>query len=309
MFKRMKGLGVLALALALPLTGCDEASDPELGSVSLLLTDAADPEITEAWVTFTDIYLQGDSGDEDPAGGRAYLLEDAEYEVELTELQGEVAELVEGEEVATGTYGQLRVVLGGACIVTADGHVFSSSEEYTACGASADGRINLTSADNSGWKVLLNGLQVDGDQEVILLDFLVDESFFKQAGNSNQYVLTPVIRGANVTLTGGFDVALSDPDDVLDGTGFTPADFNVTMTPAEGDVETEAFLDDDEDGLFTADFDFETAGQEYTFLLEGPDGLEFTVEPAEEQTLDLESGETLDLEWVLTSAEVLEGAS
>ena len=308
MFQRMKGLGVLALALTLPLAACDDGNNPEFGTVSLLLTDAADPEITEAWVTFTDIYLQGEGGDEDPADGRVYLFEDELHEFELTELQGEVAELVEGEEIPTGTYGQLRVVLGNACIVTADGSVYSSSESYTQCGT-PDGRINLTSADESGWKVLLNGLEVDGGQEVVLLDFMVDQSFFMAAGASGQYVLSPVIHGGEVTLTGGFDVSLSDPDDLLTETGFTLADFSVTMTPAEGDAETEAFLDDDEDGLFTADFEFETAGQSYTFLLEGPDGLEWTVEPAAEQTLELDSGETVDIDWVITSAEATGGAS
>lgn len=299
---RTMGIAALALALTLPMAACDDGTDAEFGEVSILLTDANDSEISEAWVTFTDIYLQGENGQADPEGSREYLLEGGLEEHELTSLAGEVENLVVGQTVAAGSYGQLRVVLGDACIVTPDG-VFSSSTEYTKCGTPT-GDINLTSTDESGWKVQLNGLTVGGDQEVILLDFLVDESFFRQTGNANKYNLFPVIKGADVGLTGGFAVSLADPDGLLpDGTGLDA--FSVTMEPAEGDVETVAFVLADE--VYGADFDYELPGQSYTLTLVAPDGLTVTVDPVSPQVVELTSGETVVIEWVIT--EVVEAAT
>ncbi len=204
--------------------------------------------------------------------------------------------------VPTGSYGQLRVVLGDACIITDDG-VYSSSEGYTKCGTPT-GTINLTSTDESGWKVLLHGLQVSGDQKVLLLDFLVDESFFRQTGQAEQYVLYPVIKGADVSLTGGFAVTLADPDERLPE-GYTLDQFSVTMEPAEGDVETVAFaLADD---VFGAAFDYEMPDQSYTFTLVSPEGLTVTVAPASPLVMDLDSGVTEVIEWVIT--EVVEEAA
>jgi hypothetical protein len=304
MISRTKGIAALALALTLPLAACDDGTDAEFGEVSLMLTDANDSEITEAWVTFTDIYLQGgnDDGEGDPEASREYLLQDGLEEYELTSLAGEVANLVVGQVVPTGSYGQLRVVLGDACIVTPDG-VFSSSESYTKCGTPT-GEINLTSTDESGWKVLLNGLVVDGDQEIILLDFLVDESFLMQTGNANKYNLYPVIKGADVSMSGGFDVTLADPDGLLPE-GRTLDEFSVTMEPAEGDVETVAFVLADE--VFGADFEYEMPGQSYTFTLVAPDDLTVTVAPASPQVVELGSGQTVVIDWVIT--EVVEASS
>jgi hypothetical protein len=291
---------VLALALMLPLAACD-STDAEFGEVSILLTDAPEDEIAEAWVTFTEIYLQGGSEDgPDDAAGRVYLFgddpADLPLEYELSSLAGEVASVVEGELVPTGSYGQLRIVVGDACIITEAGTVFAT-DGYGACGE-PDGVVNLTSTGTSGWKVLLNGLHVDGDQEILLLDFLLDESFFKKPGTSNQWVLTPVIKGADVSLSGGFDITLSDPDGLLPE-GRTLDEFSVTMAPEEGDEATLAFILDETLGAFLADFEFEMPGA-YTFTLVSPEGLQVTVEPASPTVRELASGQIESIDWVIT---------
>lgn len=296
MFVRTMGLATLVLALTLPLASCDGGTGSEFGTVSLMLTDANESGISEARVTFTDIYLQGESGESDPESGRVYLMQDGLEEHELTSLSGKVAELVVGATVPAGSYGQLRVVLGDACIVTPDG-VFSSSASYTSCGTPT-GTINLTSTSTSGWKVQLNGLVVQGSQEVVLLDFIVDESFFRAtAGPANLFTLNPVIKGADISLTGGFAVTLADPDGLLPE-GRTLDEFSVMMEPAEGDAETVPFaLDGD---AFTAAFDYEMPGQAYQFTLIAPDGLAITVTPASPASLELDSGETGTVDWVIT---------
>lgn len=302
MFSRTKVFTTLALALILPMAACDGGTDPSFGSVSLMLTDANESEISQAWVRFTDIYLQGGGaqGDEaDPEASRQYLVRGAaeDQEFELTTLAGDVATLVDGAIVPTGHYGQLRVVVADACIVTPDG-VFSSSDDYATCGEPT-GRINLTSTGTSGWKVLLNGLTVDGSQEIVLLDFVVDESFFRESGGTgNAYTLNPVIKGADLSLSGGFAVTLADPDGLLDGA--TLDEFSVTMRPAEGDAQTVAFAQDGENAPFLAAFEYEMPGQAYEFTLESPAGLTVTVSPASPATLELASGETGRLDWVIT---------
>lgn len=302
MFGRTKGFAALALALTLPVAACDSGTDADFGKVSLMLTDANESEITEAWVAFTDIYLQGGDGEADPEGGREYLLQDGYEEYELTDLQGAVATMVEGVTVPAGHYGQLRVVVADACAVTPDG-VYSSSEDYIACGTPT-GVVNLTSTGTSGWKVLLNGLEVQGDQEVVLLDFVVDESFFREtSGSGTHFVLNPVIKGALMELTGGFAVTLDDPDALLPE-GRTLDEFGVTMQPAQGDAETVDFVADGEGNPFVAGFDYEMPGQSYEFTLNAPADLTVTVAPASPSTLELASGEVGSLDWVITAVEV-----
>ncbi len=298
---RTSGLAALAVALILPLAGCDgNTTANDYGTVSLKLTDANGDEIQEAWVTFTDIYLQGDDGEADPPGTRVYLLEDSDQEFELTSLAGAVADLATGADVPEGDYGQLRVVLGDACIITGAG-VFSSSPDYTKCGEPT-GTINMTSTGNSGIKVLLHGLHVTGGtQQILLLDFVVNESFLHETGNPNRYNLHAVVHAADISVTGGFDITLADPDALLPSP-FTPADFSVTMTPAEGDEETAAFTDDDGDQVFEAHFQYEQPGMDYTLTLNGPAGVTFTTEPAAVQTLTLGSAQAQTVAWVITAA-------
>ncbi|MFW5947234.1 MAG: hypothetical protein ACOCUW_01970, partial [Gemmatimonadota bacterium] len=82
-FSRTTGIAAFALLLTLPVAACDSGTDAEFGSLAIQLTDAAGEEIVEAWVTITDIYLQGESGESDPPQGRHYLLEGASETHEL----------------------------------------------------------------------------------------------------------------------------------------------------------------------------------------------------------------------------------
>ncbi len=302
---RTSEIATLALAMSLPIAACEgNTTATEYGTVSLKLTDGNGPEITEARVTFTDIYLQGDNGEADPPGTRTYLMEDGNEEYELTNLQGAVADLVTGAEVPEGDYGQLRIVLGDACIVTSDG-VYSSSPEYTACGEPS-GTINMTSTQNSGLKVLLHGLHVvGGSQEVLLLDFVVNESFIRQAGNSNHYNFHGVVHGADISLTGGLTAALVLADTVELPGEMGLGDFSATMIPAEGDSARVLFADNGS-GVYEVNFGYEQPDMSYTLRLNGPDGLVFTSDPAAEQTLTLSSGETGTVSWTVTSATAAE---
>jgi hypothetical protein len=293
MSRKMK-LAVLALALMVPLAACDTSAAPAFGSVSVLLTDAPG-ELSEAWVTITNIYLQGQGGESDPAASRVYLLQDAEKTYELLDLANKVAELVADELVPTGTYGQLRVVMSGGCVITEDGTVYASpSYSHEPC-KNPQGTLQMPSFEQTGAKVLLYGLTVTGGQNVYLLDFNVARSF--TAGASGNYVLTPVIHGAEIGLTVGVDVTLSAGEiELLEG--ITLADFSAKLTPEDGDASSVAF--EETDGVFRAAFRYLLPENgPFQVELELPDGVNLGVSPASPQLVEPASGQTATIDWVL----------
>jgi len=300
MSKRATPLAVLALALLVPLSACDTGADPGFGSVSVLLTDAPG-DVAEAWVTITDIYLQGQSNEADPPQGRAYLLQDAEETHELLSLANTTAELVVDQAVPTGTYGQLRVVMSGGCIRTEGGAVYASSPSYTECGPPT-GTLQMPSFAQTGAKVLLHGFTVSSGGQALLLDFDVSQSFSRgPAGASGNWVLNPVIHAAEVSLTAGVTATLSAGEVELPE-GFTLGDFSATLTPAEGDPSEVDFVEVDD--VYRADFRFLIpANGPFEVQLNAPDGLTIGVAPDALQVVSPGSGATATIDWVLQSAE------
>lgn len=302
MFSRTKGIATLALALTLPMAACDDGTDAEFGSVSILLTDAPGDEVVEAFVTITDIYLQGEGGDQDPEGSRIYLLEDAAETHDLLTLANSTAELVVGQEVPTGTYGQLRIVMSGGCIETDDGEIFAHPG-YDECGTPT-GTLQMGSIVNTGIKVLLNGLNVDGGQQVLLLDFDVEDSFGREAGASNMWVMTPVIHTSEVDLTAGVMATLSAEDATLPE-GYALGDFSATLDPVTSDSSLVSFTDVDGDGTFEARFQFLLPENDpFEVRLNVPEGLTVTVNPTSPQSVMPTSGQTATVDWVIESAAV-----
>lgn len=300
MFRRAHRLAAITLALALPMAACDTGTDTRAGTVSILLTDAPGPEVVEAWVTITDIYLQGGGGEADPPGGRVYLLSEGDETHELLSLANTVAELVTGAEVPAGTYGQLRVVISDGCIVTAAGDVYASSATFDLCGERT-GSLQMPSMAQSGAKVLLNGFQVTGGDQAILLDFDVSQSFGHAAGASGMWVMTPVIHGATIQDAAAIATTLAAGDVTLPE-GFTLGQFSATLTPAEGDTSRVDFQE--ADGVFRANFRYLIAGNgPFQVRLNAPAGLNVTVAPASPQSVSPATGETVELDWVLQTAE------
>jgi hypothetical protein len=300
MFRRAHRLAAVGLALALPMAACDTGTETRTGSVSILLTDAPDQEVVEAWVTITDIYLQGRAGEEDPPGGRTYLLEGADETHELLSLANTVAELVADAEVPTGTYGQLRVVISDGCILTASDEVYSSSPGYDLCGPRT-GTLHMPSMAQSGAKVLLHGFQVTAGDQAILLDFDVTQSFGRPAGASGMWVMSPVIHGATIQSAAAIAATLGAGEVTLPD-GFELGQFSATLTPAEGDTSRVDFQE--VNGVFRADFRYLMASNgPFQVRLNAPEGLIVTVAPASPQSVSPASGETADIDWVLQSAE------
>jgi hypothetical protein len=303
MSKRFFGLPALLLALALPMTACDDlGTDSRHGSVTILLTDAPG-DVVEAWVTITDIYFQGQSGEGDPPMSRVYLLEDGADTHELLSLANTVAEVVRDAEVPTGTYGQLRVVISDGCIVTEGGAVYSSSAGYDLCGPRT-GTLHMPSIAQSGVKVKLNGFTVTSGDHAILLDFDVSQSFGRQAGQSGRWVMNPVIHGAVIQHAASIVTTLSAGEVELPE-GITLEDFSVTLTPAVGDTSVVVY--EEVDDVFWARFLYLIADNgPFELTLNAPEGWTVTADPSSPRTVSVASGETVQVDWVLVSIEEIE---
>lgn len=194
---------LLRLSAILAVSACSDSSGPEgEARLSVLLTDAPG-DVLEAVVTIEQIYLQGgDNEGEAEEGGRFNLLTEP-VTVDLLTLVDEWMPLIEDAEIPDGQYGQLRFVISGAYLrIEEDGgnRIFATSADYAGLpdGAEVEGTLQTPSFAHSGLKVNFpGGLAVDGET-TLLVDFDVAESFGKQAGQSNRWIMHPVLKGSVV---------------------------------------------------------------------------------------------------------------
>jgi hypothetical protein len=219
-------VGALALFFVFTLGGCeDSAGVGGSGSLSILLTD--NPGFLMAQVGIERIELVGGGG-EDGEGGGSVVLWEGFVKQDLLELANDVAVLVDEATVPDGTYSQLRFIIPGACIVP--GEVVEevevpsgvyASPDYGDCGLAypnaPTGDLQLPSFAQTGIKVNLpdGGLEVAGDQQILLVDFDVPESFGHEAGNSEKWVMHPVIKAESMSLTGSITVEIAKGDPAL----------------------------------------------------------------------------------------------
>ena len=265
----------LAALSVLALAACSDddngGSSGDTTRLSIQLTDAPG-DISAAVVTISEIYLQGSEG--------RTVLRDQDTTLDLIDLANATADMVDDAVVPQGTYEQLRFVITGAYIsVEEDGgqKVYASSTDYAVlpAGTVVDGDLQTPSFSTSGVKVILPGdqLALDTDQKILLVDFDVSQSFGKAAGNSGQWVMSPVIKGADITVSGGLVVNATLASGVTAALG----DWKAQITQGAS-VEQAAFTDTDGDGTFTASFSFLFPGT-YSVTLVPPTGT-FTSTPA-----------------------------
>lgn len=266
MLRRLFTIALGALALA----SCgSEGSDPGAegpARVTLLLTDAPG-DVQEAVVTIDEIYLQG-------GGGRTVLLSEP-VTVDLLDLANSTVTLLEEVEIPEGTYQQLRFVISGGYIaVESDGDdpdIFASATDYEGLpeGATVAGMLQMPSFGSSGLKVdFSEPLTFEGGERILLVDFDVSRSFGKQAGQSGKWVMSPVIKGATVTLSGGVTVTAVLGTGVTLPAGKTLADFSAVLdgTPVPFGLEGSSYV---------ARFLYELPG-EHALTLQAPAGVTVT---------------------------------
>jgi hypothetical protein len=190
-----RSLAFLAAAAGLASCG-DDAGPGATTALSIRLTDAPG-DIQHAVVTITEIQLLGE-------GGRQ-VLRDEPYTADLLTLAGATADLVTDAEVPSGTYHELRFLIGGACLAVENesgGADIHATADYDSgpCGGPATGALVAPSFAQSGLKVMLNGnaLEVVGTRKELLVDFDVEQSFGHEAGQSGRWVMHPVVTGGEI---------------------------------------------------------------------------------------------------------------
>lgn len=303
---RLRFPSFLLLALAVAFAGCDSADTDGTGTLRVLLTDAPG-DFLSAVVTVESVYLQSEDGDDDAEGSRVILRDDP-VTVDLLTLQNEVLDLVDGTAVPEGRYHQLRLVISGGYIEVEkeDGSsaIYASSDDYAAeQNVEATGRLQMPSYASSGLKVVLpnEANEIEDDQNIVLLDFDVSESFGHQAGNSGMWVMHPVVHATDLGFTGGADVSLTlAADAALPSDTLTLADFSAELDKG-GDVLSVPFADPDGDGTYTVEFLYLVPGT-YPVGIAAPEGVAITTDVTLPLDISVASGDTDAAAVVITSA-------
>jgi hypothetical protein len=298
-------LGRFLPAVLLPLAflACDSSTGPrDTGTVSVLLTDAPG-DFEHAFVTISRIDLLGE-------GGRLTLM-DEPVTVDLLTLQNEVMELVGETPVPGGTYSEMRLVITDGLIAVEqhDGssRAYASSNAFAeSLGFTAAGTLHMPSLAQSGLKIKLPGgiATVDGDDNAILIDFNVAESFGHQAGNSGRWVMHPVIHASGFTQTGAIRLGIALDEDVsLPTIGDTQVTLAMLsgLLDRNGDIIPVPFTDDDEDGTWFATFRFLPPGT-YPVSLGLVDGLTVQTDPELPILLEVSAGQTTEQVITITAA-------
>jgi hypothetical protein len=284
-------LGLFALAFGLVTTGCGNQ-----GTVTIKLTDAPG-DFKAAVVTISEVYLQGSEG-------RVVLSTEATTTNLLT-LANDAKDIVKDAVVPAGSYSELRFVISGAYIEV------EQADGTTRFYATSNG------FDTSGVKVKFEGdaVEVAGEQKVILVDFDVSQSFGKERGQGDKWVMKPVIKGADIVFSGSVNVTLARGEGVtlppLNGTALTLGAFRATLRStgpaadgaAEPAAEEIALTDLNGDGVFEASFKFLVPGS-YELSFVGPEGLSFTTNPGIPAPVSIGSGTDQSKAFVLTSASI-----
>jgi hypothetical protein len=314
--KSRRGLGSVALAAALAVAAgaCSDGTGPGgSGRVSLVLrgsSAALGPSVTRlanesrtmqpamtvspatcggfeaAGVTISQIYLQGQGGET--------VLRSTPAVVDLCDLANETLTLVSDVAVPSGTYNQLRLVITGGFVQDAsDGKVYATPGYELPTGIpAATGALQLPSWGSSGLKIDSEGgnVTIGSEQKVWALDFDVAQSFGRAAGGSGDWVMSPIIKTADISFTGSVKVTLTTAQGVSlpspGGTQLTYADFSVTAENGSVSVTQSFDATTGETTLFLP-----PQSTPYTLTLNVPATVDVTVDPFPPPPVTIVEGE------------------
>ena len=273
----------LLIALTAGLAACNGQEPGGTTSFSVMLKDAPG-DVQHAVVTISEVDLVGSGG--------VHVLTQTPATVDLLTLAASATTLVQGIEVPSGTYQQLRFKITGACLAVDDGSggstVYATTGyDATLCGGPADGTLQAPSYAQSGLKVTMasGGLQLTGPEKIVLVDFDVSQSFGHEASG---WVMHPVITGGDIEVTGSVHTTVQLGDGV---TGLDLAQVSAALVQGTDTVAKAALTDPDADGVFTADLLYMDPGS-YTLGLVPPSGINgISTNPATPLAVNLTSGQ------------------
>jgi hypothetical protein len=294
-------LSLCVLSAAVFPLACSDSSGPGDGeaNVTIRLTDAAG-DVQAAVVTISEVYLQG-------SGGKV-TLSDEPVTVDLLDLANSTSVIVDEAVVPQGTYSELRFVISGAYVEVENESggtdIYASSPNYSGLptGATVTGDLQMPSLGQSGLKVeIVDGgdLEVAEDED-ILVDFDVSQSFGHVAGQSGKWVMHPVVKGAVFTeaasLTATLGLAQGVTLPTVGGSAVTLGQFK-----AELNGEQMNFTDADNNGTFEAQFRFLLPG-DYQLKIIPPAGVTITTNPASPIAVTIGTGATATQAVTIASA-------
>jgi hypothetical protein len=288
------------IIIALLLAGC--GGNQSVGKVSIKLMDAPG-DFKAAVVTITEVDLVGSGG--------VTALSTTATTTNLLSLANDTADLVAGATVEAGTYTELRFKISGGYVEVENAGggttIYASSPTYPGlpAGATVGGELQMPSFGQSGLKIDLPGgsLQVGTDAKVLLVDFDVQQSFGHDTG-SGKWVMHPMIKASDFTLTGNLDVTLKLDAGVTLPAGVTLDSFDAVLTIQNGDGSTSARTLQLVSGA--ASFKYLAPGSNYSLGFQIDPSLSvpvsFTTSPAAPAPVTISSGQAASTTFVITSA-------
>jgi len=147
------------------------------------LTDAPSDQFQSAVVYVSQVSLQ--PGD---ANGSAVVISSAKTSFDLLTLQGGVTAVLAQNDVPTGSYSQVRLIVDSARVVLRSGMTFSDGTNTAS--------LRVPSGSESGLKVNFSSpVVVTAGETVLLVDFDLSRSFVFQGppSNPNSVSLKPVL--------------------------------------------------------------------------------------------------------------------
>lgn len=229
--KQLSLLLTISLVTLIGFTGCDSSgSETGTGTMEVVMTDAPAPydsvhiSINEVRVKKedSDSDSESDNGDDSDSEENGWkTISNEQMRVNLLELTNGSKISLGSKELESGTYSQIRLVLGENNTVTVDGQTYD---------------LQTPSAQQSGLKLNIDAEVEENTQYSLLVDFDAARSIVEQ-GNGN-YLLKPVLRAVNLAETGSI-VGTVQPSDfntnvlaVMDSDTVTS-----TITTDNGDFE------------------------------------------------------------------------
>lgn len=178
---------------------CNDATSGQSANpttATVFLTDAPG-NVGALWVDVEEIYAQGG-----PAG-RAILTSEPTGLIEVSALVETVQQISPRSAVAAGRYTQLRMVLRGGVLETAEGGVFVYGDATHPTGKAVTGPLRCPSCSDSGLKIRTakGGLRlVAGENNALVFDMDVKQSLQSVGGS---WRLAPVVYAVRTTLGDG----------------------------------------------------------------------------------------------------------
>lgn len=183
--KKLSLLLTLSIVMFVGFTGCDSSgSSGGTGTMAVNMTDAPAP-YDSVHITINKVEVRNEDADSESENDGWTSIMDGQMTVNLLELSNGSKISLGSQELETGTYEQIRLVLGDDNTVTVDGETYA---------------LQTPSAQQSGLKLEVDAEVEENTEYSLLIDFDAARSIVNQ-GNGD-YLLKPVIRAVNLAETG-----------------------------------------------------------------------------------------------------------